>query len=69
MYVCSQSVTMMHLTKPFLCLAAALSPKTLFAVGTKLSDRDVQAVMAFAGRKLQELHLGTNIIEGISCLR
>jgi len=60
---------MMQLIEPFLCLAAALSPKTLLAVGTKLSDRDVQAVVAFAGRRLQELHLGTNIIEGISCLR
>ena len=38
-------------------------------MGTKLSDRDVHALMAFAGRRLQNLHLGTSIIEGIYCLR
>ena len=38
-------------------------------MGTKLSDRDVHALMAFAGRRLQDLHLGTSIIEGIYCLR
>ena len=52
-----------------LCPAAALFPRTLLAVGTKLSDRDVHALMAHAGRRLQSIHLGTSVIESMYCLR
>ena len=60
---------MRWINKPVLCLAAALCPRTLLAVGTKLSERDVHALMSYAGRRLQNLHLGTSIIESIYCLR
>lgn len=52
-----------------LCLAAPLSPRRVHALSTKLSDRDVRAIMVFLGRRLQELRLGTPVIEGIACLR
>ena len=52
-----------------LCLAAPLSPRRVHALSTKLSDRDVRAIMVFLGRRLQELKLGTPVIEGIACLR
>lgn len=52
-----------------LYFAVALFPRSLLAVGTKLSDRDIHALMAYAGRRLQSLHLGTSIIESIYCLR
>ena len=59
-----------ELDRPTVCLCAgALSPRTLLAIGTKLSNRDVQAIAGFMGRQLQELHLGTSILEGITCLR
>ena len=59
-----------RLTFLAVCLCSgALSPRTLLAIGTKLSDRDVQAIVGFMGRQLQELQLGTSILEGITCLR
>ena len=68
----SSHVWQMHARLPgaTVCLCSgALSPRTLLAIGTKLSDRDVQAITGFMGRQLQELHLGTSILEGLSCLR
>ena len=53
-----------------MCLCSGvLSPKTLLAIGTKLSDRDVKIFLGFMGGQLRELHLGTSILESIFCLR